>query len=86
MSVRLMYYYMDPQHIEIKILELVYFDFGKLQSNTFTERIPKLNIDGLENKLNHQSIKWPPILNMNVSARCIFLTLILLKTHAPYKA
>ena len=36
----------SPLHqIAIKIFSLVYLQFGKLQSNTFTERIPKISTD-----------------------------------------
>ena len=41
------------QQIIIKIFSLVYLNFGKLQSNTFTEKIPKISTD-LENELNYQ--------------------------------
>ena len=48
----------------IAIFRLVYLHFGKLQSNTFTERIPKVStdsqgIDGLENELNYSRISRP---------------------------
>ena len=33
------------QQIAIKVFSLVYLHFGKLQSNTFNERIPKTSTD-----------------------------------------
>ena len=42
-------FHLDPyrslQQIAIQIFSLVYLHFGKLQSNTFTERIPKISTD-----------------------------------------
>ena len=63
------------QQIIIKIFSLVYLNFGKLQSNTFTEKIPKISTD-LENELNYQlAHKMAAI--ANVSAQCKILTFIL---------
>ena len=42
--------YGSLQQIAIKIFSLVYFHFGKKQSNTFNKRISKI-LDGLKNGL-----------------------------------
>ena len=46
-------------------------------TNTFNERIPEIDIDGLENEFSYKSASD----TRNVSAQCITLRLILLNLH-----
>ena len=57
--------------VEINIFSLVYFHFGKLQSNTFTERVSKILTDYKMNSTSRPYwLAHKMAANLNVSMRC----------------